>query len=381
MSQALKIIYNVDAISHPLTGIGRYTHQLGLQLQGNPNIADLKLYSGGQWPNDFDSLADSNRWLARARRFMPFKGLALRAYQARRSRGLQRMASSLKGYLLHSPNFILMPFEGPSVVTIHDLSYIHYRQTQPTYRLQFLDREIPKTLTQARHIITVSESVKSELISTYGLRDHQVSVTPLGVDHRFKPLTESDCREVLTIFELSHRRYFLAVATREPRKNLVRLIQAYAGLSNNVKNQYPLVLVGDRGWLNNELNQLTHQHRHHIRLTGYIDQSQLHQLYAAASMTLMPSLYEGFGLPIIESMACGTPVMTSDIGAMQEVAGGHALLCRPLDIDDIEEKLQWAVDNPEWRQQAAVNGLNHSRQYSWQNCAEQTLEAYKKAIY
>ena len=381
MSQALKIIYNVDAISHPLTGIGRYTHQLGLQLQDNPNIADLKLYSGGQWPDDFDSLADTNRWLARARRFMPFKGLALRAYQARRSRGLQRMASSLKGYLLHSPNFILMPFEGPSVVTIHDLSYIHYRQTQPNYRLQFLDREIPKTLTQARQIITVSESVKSELISTYGLRDHQVSVTPLGVDQRFKPLTESDCREVLSTFNLSHRQYFLAVATREPRKNLVRLIQAYAGLSNNVKNQYPLVLVGDRGWLNNELNQLTHQHRHHIRLTGYIDQSQLHQLYAAASMTLMPSLYEGFGLPIIESMACGTPVMTSDIGAMQEVAGGHALLCRPLDIDDIEEKLQWAVDNPEWRQQAAVNGLNHSRQFSWQNCAERTIEAYKKAIY
>ncbi len=380
MTQALNIVYNVDAITHPLTGIGRYTYQLGLQLQHHSAVDDLKLYSGGRWPDGFEALADSNRWLSRARRFMPFKGLALRAYHTQRSRGLQRMTSSLDGYLLHSPNFILMPFDGPAVTTIHDLSFIHYRHTQPVYRVRFLDRELPKTLAQAGHIITVSKSIKSELISTFDLSENQISVTHLGVDQRFKPLAVSDCREVLTDYDLSHRQYFLAVATREPRKNLSHLIQAYAKLSTTLKNQYPLVLVGDRGWLNSELNQLLHQHRRHIRLTGYIDQSQLHQLYAAATMMLMPSLYEGFGLPIIESMACGTPVMTSNVGAMAEVAGGHALLCRPLDIDDIQEKLQWAIDNPEWRQQAAVNGLNHSHQFTWQNCAEQTIKAYKKAI-
>lgn len=380
MTQALNIVYNVDAISHPLTGIGRYSHQLGLQLQQHPGIADLKLYSGGRWPTDFESLPDTNRWLARARRFIPFKSLALRAYQRQRSRGLQRMAPSLKGYLLHSPNFILMPFDGPSVATIHDLSYIHYRHTQPTYRLRFLDREIPKTLIRANHIITVSDSVKSELISTYGLSEDQISVTYLGVDQRFKPLPIVDCQEVLTTFDLNHRHYFLAVATREPRKNLLRLIQAYAGLPAQIKKQYPLVLVGDRGWLNHELNQLIKQHQQHIRLTGYLDQSQLHQLYAATTMTLMPSLYEGFGLPVIESMACGTPVMTSAVGAMQEVAGGHALLCRPLEVDDIQDKLQWAIDNPIWRQQAAVSGLNHSRQFTWQNCAKATIMAYEKAL-
>lgn len=380
MTQALNIVFNVDAITHPLTGIGRYTQQLGLQLQHHSAVDDLKLYSGGRWPDGFDTLADSNRWLSRARRFIPFKGLALRAYQNKRSRGLQRMASSLNGYLLHSPNFILIPFDGPAVTTIHDLSFVHYRHTQPAYRLRFLDRELPKTLTQARHIITVSESIKLELISTYDLAENQISVTHLGVDQRFKPLPETDCREVLSDFHLSHRHYFLAVATREPRKNLSRLIQAYAELSTTLKNQYPLVLVGDRGWLNHELDQLIHRHHQNILITGFIDQSQLHQLYAAATMTLMPSLYEGFGLPIIESMACGTPVMTSDVGAMAEVAGGHALLCRPLDVIDISEKLQWAIDHPEWRQQAAVSGLNHSRQFTWQNCAAETIRAYKKAI-
>ncbi|KAA3639845.1 MAG: glycosyltransferase family 1 protein [Proteobacteria bacterium] len=380
MTQALNIIYNVDAISHPLTGIGRDTHQLGLQLQQNPAVADLKLFSGGRWPNNFESLADNNRWLARARRFIPLKGLALRAYQKQRSRGLQRETNSLTGYILHSPNFILMPFDGPSLATIHDLSYIHYRQTQPKYRLRFLDREIPKTLKQARQIITVSQSVKAELMDVYGLADNQISVTRLGVDQRFKPLSVADCQEVLTTFDLSHRHYFLAVATREPRKNLLRLIQAYAGLPSITKEQYPLVLVGDRGWLNRELNQFIKRYQQHIRLSGYIDQAQLHQLYAAATMTLIPSLYEGFGLPIIESMACGTPVLTSDVGAMQEVAGGHALLCRPLQANDIKEKLQWAIDNPEWRQQAAVNGLNHSQQFTWQNCAEATIKAYEKAL-
>lgn len=380
MTQALKIVYNVDAISHPLTGISRYTQQLGLQLQQHAAVHDLKLYSGGRWPDDFDSLPTANQWLARARRYVPFKSLALRLYHARRSRGLKHMPAHLKAYLFHSPNFILMPFDGPAVTTIHDLSFIHYRHTQPVYRLRFLDRELPKTLAQARHIITVSESIKSELISTFDLPEQQISVTHLGVDQRFKPLPESDCREVLTAFDLSHRQYFLAVATREPRKNLSRLLQAYAKLATTVKNQYPLVLVGDRGWLNSELNQLLHQHRHNIRLTGYIDQSRLHQLYAGATMTLLPSLYEGFGLPIIESMACGTPVMTSNVGAMAEVAGGHALLCRPLEVDNIQKKLQWAIDNPKWCQKAAVNGLNHSRQFTWQNCAKATVEAYKKAI-
>jgi alpha-1,3-rhamnosyl/mannosyltransferase len=380
MTQTLNIIYNVDAISHPLTGIGRYTFQLGRELQQHPEVTDLKLYRGGRWPDDLVSLTESNHWLSQARRYIPFKSLALRAYQQQRTRGLQRNASSLGGYLLHSPNFILMPFAGPSVATIHDLSFFHYRQTQPNYRLRFLDREIPKTLNQAQQIITVSQTVKSELIATFGLSDDAISVTSLGVDQRFTPLTAADCRNVLTTFDLSHRQYFLAVATREPRKNLVRLIQAYAGLPDDIKKHHPLVLVGDRGWLNHKLNQLIKQQQQHIRLTGYINQTQLHQLYAAATITLMPSIYEGFGLPIIESMACGTPVMTSDVGAMQEVAGGHALLCRPLDVDDIKEKLQWVIDNPEWRQQAAVNGLNHSQQFTWQRCAEQTIEAYKKAL-
>lgn len=380
ITDELNIVYNVDAITHPLTGIGHYCQQLGLQLQKNPAIHDLRLYSGGQWPRNFSDLSHSNQWLARARKWIPLKGLVLRAYQAKRCRGLEKKFNRFQGYLLHSPNFILMPFNGPSLTTIHDLSFLHYRQTQPKYRLRFLDREIPKTLAQANQIITVSHSVKSELINTYGLTEDQVSVTYLGVDQRFKPLSATDCQEALNRFSLNHRQYFLAVATREPRKNLVRLIQAYAGLPDDIKKHHPLVLVGDRGWLNHRLNQLIKQQQQHIRLTGYIEQTQLHQLYAAATITLMPSIYEGFGLPIIESMACGTPVMTSDVGAMQEVADGHALLCRPLDVDDIKEKLQWALDNPEWRQQAAVNGLNHSQQFTWQRCAEQTIEAYKKAL-
>ena len=378
--QPLKIIYNVDAISHPLTGIGRYSQQLGLQLKEHTLTKDLKFFSGGRWLSEIEHSEQANQYLARARRFMPFKNLALKAYHYRRSHGLAHLTKDLSGYLLHSPNFVLMPFSGPSVATFHDLSFIHHRQTQPKYRLQFLDRELPKTLQQSQHLITVSESVKRELIEHFNYPADAISVTPLGVDDCFKPLTATACHETLNAYNLSFKGYLLAVATGEPRKNLTRLIQAFKKLPSKTQQNHPLVLVGARGWLNQDTERLLKKDSKHILITGYLNRLQLHHLYAGAKMTLMPSLYEGFGLPIIESMACGTPVLTSDVGAMREVAGGFARLCQPLDTDDIYIQLQSALNDSTWLQQAAKAGLDYSQRFTWKTCADKTISAYQKAI-
>ena len=377
----MKVILNVDAITHPLTGIGHYTLALGTQLQHLSAIDELRFFSADHWVPDLQQAAAGNQWLARLRRWVPFKALALNAYGRRRARRFGQLTQSMADHVLHSPNFILLPHAGPSVATFHDLSFVHHRQTQPAYRLQFLDREIPKTLQQAAALITPTEFIKQEIIDQYGYPAEQIHVTPLGVAAGFAPHDEAVIAPTLAQHQLSHKGYVLAVATAEPRKNLPRLLQAYAQLPADLRAAHPLVLVGAAGWLQQATDQAIKQamSQGHIQTLGYLKQTELQHLYAGARLLALPSLYEGFGLPIIEAMASGTAVLTSAHSAMQEVAGGHAMLCQPEDPDSIEVGLRAALEDDTWRQDAEQAGLKHSEQYTWQRCADLTSTVYQQA--
>lgn len=379
----MKVILNVDAITHPITGIGQYTLQLGQHLAKlaaeGKSIESIKYFSSDHWVNDIKHTAQDNQWLSRLRQWVPFKALALNTYAKRRNKYFQSLTAELSDHVFHSPNFVLMPFAGRSVATFHDLSFVHYRSTQPKYRLQFLDREIPKTLQQAAAITTPSEFVKQEIIDQYTYPAEKIHVTPLGVSAGFKPYSAAQTQTTLQQHQLTYKQYILSVATTEPRKNLTRLLEAYAQLPEALRKAHPLVLVGSKGWLNQDLNQqiksLVNQGQ--IFSLGFVDQQQLQHLYAAAKLTAFPSLYEGFGLPIIESMASGTAVLTSHNSAMQEVAGGHAMLCEPLAVESITGGLKGALANDEWLIEAQSNGLAHSGEFTWQRCAELTVKAYQ----
>lgn len=374
----MKVILNVDAITHPITGIGQYALQLGRQLTEQKSIEAVKYFSSDQWVDDINLSASTNQWISRLRQWVPFKSLALNAYAKRRNKHFKRLTADLSDHVFHSPNFILMPFDGRSVVTFHDLSFVHYRQTQPNYRLQFLDREIPQTLQQADAIITPTAFIKQEIIDHYGFAANKIHVTPLGVGTGFKPYSEAAANETLKPLQLKYKQFILSVATTEPRKNLSRLLHAYTQLPVALRKANPLVLVGSQGWLNQKLNKsiksLVNQGQ--IISLGFVSQAQLQHLYASAKLTVFPSLYEGFGLPIIESMASGTAVLTSHNSAMQEVAGGHAMLCDPEDVESIEVGLRGALETASWLTQAQTNGLAHSQQFTWQRCAELTVGAY-----
>jgi len=355
----LKVILNVDAITHPITGIGQYALHLGQQLGQHDGVEAIKYFSSDHWVTDINHTATANQWISRLRQWIPFKALALNTYAKRRNKHFKNLTVDLSDHVFHSPNFVLMPFEGRSVATFHDLSFIHYRETQPNYRLQFLDRAIPKTLEQADTIITPTEFI-------------------MGVDEDFKPYSKTETHETLKPEQLKHKQFILSVATTEPRKNLLRLLEAYARLPENLRKTFPLVLVGSKGWLNQTLNQQIKSlvNKGQVISLGYVAKQQLQHLYAAARLTAFPSLYEGFGLPIIESLASGTAVLTSQNSAMQEVAGGHAILCDPLDIESIEVGLRTALEAENGLQQAQVNGLTHSSQFTWQHCAALTIAAY-----
>lgn len=378
----MKVILNVDAITQPLTGIGQYTLQLGQQLAQmvteRNGLEAVKFFSSDHWVDEINQVAQANQWISRLRPWIPFKGLALNAYAKRRNKHFSRLTADLTDHVFHSPNFVLLPFAGRSVATFHDLSFVHYRETQPDYRLRFLDLEIPNTLAQADAIITPTAYIKQEIIDHYGYPADNIHVTPLGVDRGFKAYTAAQTRETVQNHQLKHKQFILSVATTEPRKNLSRLLAAYALLPASLRIEFPLVLVGSKGWLNQDLNQQikTLVNQGQIISLGYVSQQQLQHLYAAAKLTALPSLYEGFGLPIIESMASGTAVLTSHNSAMQEVAGGHAMLCDPLDIESMEVGLRGVLENESWLAQVEASGLIHSREFTWQRCAELSIEAY-----
>lgn len=379
----IKLIYNIDAITAPLTGIGNYTLQLGLALQQQTAIESVKLFSANRWLPSLQQGEQSNQLLAWARQNIPFKYAALKAYHHYKNRHFERLSKGLStDHLLHSPNFILMPFAGRSVVTFHDLSFIHYRATQPSYRLKYLDQQIPQTLQQADAMVVPSQFVKQEINQYYGYPLDKIFVTPLAAANIYKPHSQKQVQDCLAQWGLKYRHFILSVATTEPRKNIARLLQAYQQLPQQLKTHFPLVLSGSSGWKDGRLKSTIErlQRTGEIIHLGYVPNQQLAQLYASATVLALPSHYEGFGLPLLEAAASATPALTSQNSAMSEIAAPHSLLVNPQDTGQITEQLTKALNDSNWQQQAQQAALQHSQKFTWQNCAAKTINCYQNAL-
>ena len=375
----MKVIFNVDAITAPLTGIGRYALELARGLAHHEEIEELRLYSAYRWVDDPAHALAANRTIAAIRRNVPFKTQALELYQKIRG-GLFRLHTRrMKGFLLHTPNYVLMPFDGPALTTVHDLSWLSYPDAHPVERVKFLDRHLPKTLARADLVLTDSEFIAAEIATRFALPRAKIRAIPLGVDAAYHPRTAEEILATLAKHRLEHSAYLLVVATLEPRKNLARLVRAYAALPTATKARHPLVIVGARGWLNHELERtLTPlEAAGAVRRLGYVGEDELPALYAGAHAFAFPSLYEGFGLPVLEAMASGVPVLTSNVSSLPEVAGDAALLVDPNDEDALREGLVRLLDDSAWRTNASARGLARSRDYPWSRCVDATIDAYR----
>jgi alpha-1,3-rhamnosyl/mannosyltransferase len=208
-----------------------------------------------------------------------------------------------------------------------------------------------------------------------------VGPRPLGADV-FHPRSQSELTEKLSGYGLEYGRYLLVVATLEPRKNLLRLLQAYSSLDNSVRNRYPLVIAGAKGWLTDQLEKLlvSLESSGQIKRLGYIAQQDLPLLYAGAHGFVFPSLYEGFGLPLLEAMASGVPVLTSCRSSLPEVAGENALLVEPEDIDELAMAMVKLIEDDGWRETAIRGGLQQALKHSWERCIANTIGVYCRAL-
>lgn len=378
----MRVILNVDAIQPPLTGIGHYALQLARGVRRHPAVSDLRCFAADGWRADPEQTLRVEPAPGRIGNRIPCKTLALHLHHFIGSQRFRWQTRHCRDAVLHTPNYILMPFPGAAVATVHDLSYLHYPQHHPRERIAFMERQMPRTLAQAARIITDSDFVRRELIEHLNIPGARIQTVPLGVADSFHPYSSMELDPVLARYGLANRAYLLVVATLEPRKNLPRLVDAYGRLPEAVRRRYPLVIVGARGWLNEALEQCLEplERRGQARRLGYIAQEDLPLLYAGAWAFAFPSIYEGFGLPVLEAMRSGLPVLTADRASLPEVAGDAAILVDPEDVDAITAGLERLLTDAAWRALAVERGLRQAQSFSWARCVEETVAVYQAAL-
>ncbi len=287
--------------------------------------------------------------------------------------------------LLHFPNFIARPFnKGKAVVTIHDLSFVRYPQFAEKKNLDYLNHWIPDSVKRASRILVVSEFTKQELIDIYDVPEEKVVVAHNGVRSDFVPV--NDAARVAALREKYQLpdKFALAVGTLEPRKNYSLLVKAYQVLKKSHKKCPPLIFVGPPGW-NKEYERLKKmvaekKLEKSIRFLFYVDDEDMVPFYSAATTLLFPSVYEGFGLPVLEAMACGTPVICSNAASLPEVAGSAAITLPPDNPEEWAEALTLFWEDESKQKEMAEKGLVQSKKFTWQQTAEKTLEAYEQAL-
>jgi glycosyltransferase involved in cell wall biosynthesis len=272
----------------------------------------------------------------------------------------------------------------PVVATIHDLSFEHLPQTFKRRSRMQLRLTVRRTARSASHVLVPSEHTRRDIIETYKLKPERVSLTPLAAPIHFAPV--EDQREMRRVRELYKIKgdYILAVGSIQPRKNLAHLIAAYADLrrARPHANLPKLVLVGKKAWLYDETLRAIEEHGlgDLTVLTGYVTDADLPALYTGALCFVYPSYFEGFGLPPLEAMQCGTPVITGNRTSLPEVVYDAGLLVDPFDKDALISALARLIDDSDLRARLRVKGLERARHFSWHETARLTLQAYKQAI-
>ena len=380
---AIDLILGADSITAPLTGIGRYTLELARGLPLHPDVARVRYFSLGRWaqlPQLLQADATAPSQAPTLRSVLAGNRAAVRVFRLLMPQ-LQRLRLRGQGEAIyHSPNFFLPPFAGRTVTTVHDLSHHIYPEFHPPARIDYMRRMLPGSLARASHVITVSESARQDLISHFGHAPERITAIPLGANPAFRPHSAAELAPVLARLGLQAQGYSLYVGTIEPRKNLDRLLDAYEGLPAALRTRYPLVMAGSTGWR----SEHTHQRMARAASAGwlhylrYIPQADLPALYAGARVFAYPSLYEGFGLPVLEAMACGVPVLTSTSSSLPEVAGNAALLIAPEDTDALRAALLHALQDDAWRRQASAAGLARAASFSWGQCVQRTVAVYQQ---
>lgn len=389
----MNVLVNGTPLLAPLTGIGQYIRHLFGEISLNQEV-NLSLYYGLRCEKGLQqtSAGGSATGLplpsaTTTRSMQAAYGLLKKILP--RPREIRRLAERLSfayhaskdgGAIYHEPNFFPLPYRGPTVITVHDLSCFDHPETHPRERVDITLRELPPAIEQADHIIVVSQATANAVQQRFSVAPERLTVTHLAADQRFHPRPATELISPLQALSLAPGHYLLCVGTLEPRKNLGTLFQAYAGLPDALRRRYPLVVAGMSGWHTSALEKQAARlvDRGELRLLGYLPDSTLPLLYAGAAAFIYPSIYEGFGLPPLEAMASGVPVITSNRTSLPEVVGEGGILLDPFDVDGFRERLRELLEDHSTAERWRQRGLTQAKAFSWQRCARETVNVYRR---
>ena len=334
-----------------------------------------RLRTGGE-PEGF------SRGLAFAKKHMASLGLPrkmLRQFLEKVSRFDPR-----KFDIYWAPNMALMPGfcekSRFSVLTLHDFSWLLYPEWHPRERVKLLEKIFPPGLERADRIITGSRFIREQGVKFFGLDPHRIEVIHHGVDHDlFRPYPKEDLENFRKNRGLP-RRFVLFTGTLEPRKNVVRLVEAFLNLSGKLRSSCSLVLAGARGWRDAAILESLERGGASVHPLGYVSSRELAFLYNLAEIFVYPSLYEGFGLPPLEAMACGTPVVTGNNSSLPEVCGTGAIYVNAENSEEISASLEILLENPELRNRMIRAGLRQAERFSWDIAARKHREIFASLL-
>lgn len=285
-------------------------------------------------------------------------------------------------FIFHSPNFYLPPKVDRAVATFHDLSIYTWPQCHPENRVRYMRKELLLTLKRAKVLITDSDFTRTELAEYFDYPIEKIVTAPLASSGDFYPRNYSTLQSLMTKLGLTAGQYTLFTGTIEPRKNITTLLDAYERLPLDLRSRFPLVICGFSGWNSESIHrrfELATQQGWLLYL-GYLSAEELPLLFSGARTFLFPSLYEGFGLPVLEAMASGVPVVCSNAASLPEVLGDSGLMCDALDVDGLRSAIIQSLEDENWRNKAIEMGLIRVGTFSWQRCAQETIKAYQQVL-
>ena len=389
----MDVLIGADSLAMRRSGVGRMTLEIARAARQSAEIG----WTGLLLPDGIDSADAIDTIDDPASRIAERKPIAWKVAIGRvpgvqylrqiKHGGLNRRirAASIacKGRLVyHEPNMIARPISLPTVVTINDLSWHHQPSWHPAERLRWIDANLNATLRRARRFVAISQFTKDAAVRDLGVAAERIDVVPLAPAAEFQPVRKEDAAGTLARFDLQDRSFVFSISTIEPRKNFDRLLAAHLRLPASMRSRAPLVIAGGKGWgdvLARPQAQAAIRDGT-VRLLGHVSDQDLAVLCARAGLFAYVSLYEGFGLPVVEAMAAGVPVLASSTTAVGELAEGAAMLVDPEDSGAITEGLRRMLEDAPYCEALRQAGLQRAAEYSWQRTISSLLVTWRLAL-